>query len=145
MMIPLMKRLAQIGLLIVLIWLFYAPSSVYASSPTVVFGHVDSRNCVNRVSRVIDIDTLTRDALPGEIVTSTYADEAVRANAILIRSFAYYFYLNPEWNAVGVCNEHRYFFNLRTTRIQGWVYASGAEKGNAYRTNDKVTDTLLFN
>lgn len=144
-MMYLTKAFIKIGLLIILTvaGLYDPSSSVYASTPTVIVGMVDpesKRGCIGSVTRQIDLDTFTRDSLPQE-VSPSWHPEALRANAILIRSTAYHFHLNPESNDPVICAEGHYF-HLRPSRVVGWASGRGATEGNSHnKTNDRVTDT----
>lgn len=121
------------------------PDLSYAASPTIIVGFWDwSLGCVTYTYNVFksDVDTFTRDALPHEAYPDWHP-ESLRANAVLIRSAAHFFYLYPEYNDPQVCKQPGVgFFNLRTSRVQGWKGGRGARLGIIDNiTNDKVTDT----
>jgi len=130
-------------------WLLFS-SRVAAASPIVTVANWDpSYNCgssyflgrADYLHGVWDVDSFTRDALAGEVFSSwTY--EALKANAVRIRSGAIYFANSPEGDDAGICNHTGYNFSLRETRYLGWGLGKGATIGNANnRPNDRVTDT----
>lgn len=133
--------------LFVVIFFFGRFSLVSAGSPVISIGLWDGsyqcpgqpiKGAVKAVYGPFDIDTFTRDSLPKELGTTSHR-EALKANAVLIRSVAYYFYKKSE---TGLCNLTGTPFNLRTSTMQGWLQGRGATEGNKNNmTNDRVTDT----
>ncbi len=117
---------------------------VFAQSPVVTVANWDTQQrCINWIHGTYDVDTFTRDALPGEVYSFWHA-EALRANAILIRSVAYHHTIDPQWDdGFPFCNGiSPQFYNIHTARVQGWQGGRGAVMGNVNnRTNDRVTDT----
>lgn len=127
----------------------FQPSATKAASPIVAVGNWNAAfqcpgNPVQgRIETYLgsyDIDTYTRDSLAGEVF-SFWSVEGIKANAVMIRTMAMYFYQSPESNYL--CNITGRTINLRTTRIQGWQVGLGAtDKGIASNIpNDRVTDT----
>ncbi|PKO23626.1 MAG: hypothetical protein CVU38_03325, partial [Chloroflexi bacterium HGW-Chloroflexi-1] len=56
----------------------------FAQSPVVTVANWNSQQlCIDWIHGTYDVDTFTRDALPGEVYSFWHA-EALRANAILI-------------------------------------------------------------
>lgn len=110
------KRLIRIPILMLLILWVYMPSPVQAASPKIVIGLVGDNGCVVDVTLPIDVDTVTRDSLPQE-VSASWPVEALKANAVLIRTFARHFAYNPESNDSTLCGSDEFFFHMRMTRI----------------------------
>jgi len=108
------------GLALVLMLLAATPA--HADSPLITVGQWDeSAKCVTWVyNGNFDIDSFTRDALPGEWVPSWHV-ESLRAGATLIRADAYYFNQHPESNDPAVCKDPSSLqFDVRTSRFLGW-------------------------
>lgn len=109
----------------------FPATPAYADSPTITVGQWDpSYDCggiyyrPGRVAWVyngdFDLDSFTRDALPGEWIPSGPV-HSLRSGATLIRADAYYFNQNPESNDPRICRASGTTqFDVRTSRIQGW-------------------------
>ena len=122
------------------------------------------RGAVTSVSKHVDIDTYTRDALPQELSPSVAygfmkdnpsparVEQAHKAQAIMIRSAAYHYSYNPQSNDPMLCDRTGQGFEIRNSTIEGWLNGRGAIEGNVEavpepwvtlrRTNDLVTETM---
>ncbi len=141
-------KYSMITLIILLTWPLF---SVQADSPTIRLGYWDgSYQCegyalkgrVYAYSDIYDLDTFTRDAMVGEVY-SDYHIEALKANAVMIRSVGEYYHRHPQGNISTICNTTGREYNLRTSIVAGWQHGYGAtNRGRDNNApNDRVTDT----
>ncbi|MEZ4863600.1 MAG: SpoIID/LytB domain-containing protein [Caldilineaceae bacterium] len=126
------------------VFFFIQPATtVYAASPLVIVGYYDPAvGCVTTISGVFDLDTFTRDTLAGEVFSSWHI-EALKANAVMIRSGALYYANYPQSSDPTVCKQITYPFSLRTSTYQGWGVGKGALSIGTSNNipDDRVTDT----
>ncbi len=133
-----------------LIVLVMIQTVIQASSPVIRVGKLETGICnatgeenvsvITEIQGYDDIDTFTRDSLPQELSPS-YPIEALKAQAVLIRSVANYRHQHPQTH--WFCNNTGQPFELNTETIAGWLKGRGAWQGNSDNmTNDRVTDTM---
>ena len=149
-------RLFRYGIIILTVLFVSAIAPIQAESPVIRLGFWNSeihKDCpkeavkgyVYKVSRYsYDIDTFTRDALAGEMSADDHP-EALKANAVMIRTLAEYYSRHPESNSPIICNLSGEAFTLRTSKVAGWKHGKGAtERGieGKHVPNDRVTDTM---